>query len=509
MRKVKEILRLKHEMRLGNHVIAASVGVSSSTVSDCLRRARNAQISWPLQSDLDEEQLIQRLYPPSRQQITAENRGDLNWLQVHNELKRKGVTLQLLWQEYKAKHPQGIGYSYFCESYREWSQTLETWMRQTHKAGEKCFVDYAGATIPIVVNTETGETREAQIFVAALGASNYTFAEATWTQQLPDWIGSHVRALKFFGGAPEIFVPDNLKDGVIKAHRYEPDLNPTYQEMAMHYGIAILPARVRRPKDKAKAENAVLQVERWILAKLRNRIFFSLQELNAAIQELLHELNNRLFQKLPGSRYSQFEELEKPALRPLPPTPYCYAEWKKARAGLDYHIELEEHWYSVPYALVKKKFDVRYTQSTVEIFYCGKRVASHPRSMHKHQHTTIKEHMPKNHQLYADWTPEKIEKWAKKIGSATSQWVTKVIESCMHPHQGFRSCLGVLNLSKTYSPERLESACKRALEIGALTYKSVVSILKTSQDKCSSEKSEESTSIPDAHENVRGKKYFN
>jgi transposase len=507
MRKIREILRLKWECQCSNHLIACSVGVSSSTVSECIRRATAAHLSWPLPEGITEEELSAALYPPAKK-INAEERGIIDWAKIHEELKRKHVTQMLLWQEYKAEYPQGISYSRFCDCYRVWTKELEVWMRQTHKLGEKCFVDYAGMKMPIVINETTGEIREAEIFVGVLGASNYIYTEATWTQRLPDWIGSHVKMFEFYGGVPELIIPDNLKSGVSKAHYYEPDLNPTYQDMAQHYNVVILPTRVRSPKDKAKVENAVQQVERQILAKLRDRTFFSLSGLNIAIIDLLTELNCRPFQKLSGSRFTQFVGVEQPTLKPLPLTCYIFSEWKKARAGADYHIELEEHYYSVPYTYIKKELDARYTKRTIEIFYKGKCIASHARSYEKHRHTTCKEHMPKHHQLYAEWTPERMIRWASKTGMATAILVERIMASRAHPQQGFRSCLGILSLSKRYGHERLESACQRAIDIGASTYKSIESILKNGLDKKSLPQKNNTLSLPANHEYVRGREYF-
>lgn len=506
MRKIKEILRLKWECRCSHHLIACSVGVSSSTVSECLRRARTANLSWPLPENCDDAQLEQLLYPPVSKNIPVEQ-GEIDWLYIHQELKRKAVTLMLLWQEYKQTYPRGIGYSRFCERYRTWCGQLDLWMRQSHKAGEKAFVDYAGMKIPVVINHATGELREAEIFVMVLGASNYIFAEATFSQQLADWIGSHVRAFEFFGGVPEMIVPDNLKSGVQKAHRYEPETNPTYQDMASHYGMAIIPTRVAAPKDKAKVENAVQQVERQILAKLRDRVFFNLQELNQAIRQLLNELNQKPFQKLPGSRQSQFDGLEKAALKPLPLRRYAYAEWKKVRAGADYHVELNHHYYSVPYSYAKKELDLRYTENSVEVFYKSKKIASHLYSTQHYQHTTLKEHMPKHHQAYAEWTPERMVRWAHKVGVATAKLIEQVMASRAHPQQGFRSCLGILRLAKSYGKERLESSCLRALTIGAYSYKSIESILKNGLDQAPLDQKPDTT-VPTTHEYVRGQNYF-
>jgi transposase len=510
MRKIREILRLKWDLKCSNHLIACSVNVSSSTVSDCVRRASLANLSWPLPLEMDDDRLIGLLYPPNKP-LTPEKSGDIDWAYIHQELKRKHVTLMLLWQEYKAAYPNGFRYSWFCQRYREWREQLDVWMRQTHKLGEKCFVDYAGITMPVVIDRETGEIHECQIFVGCLGASNFTFCEASWSQSLPDWISAHVHMFEFFGGVPEIIVPDNLKSGVLKPDRYEPDTNPTYQDMASHYGIAIIPAHVASPNHKPKVENAVQQVERYILARLRNKVFFSLAELNDEIRILLHELNQKAFQKLEGSRQSQFLEFEKATLKPLPATRYVYAEWKKVRAGADYHVTIDHHHYSVPYTYTKKELEARYTQNTVEIFYKNKRIASHARSHYKHKHTTQLEHMPKAHRQYAEWTPERIINWAKKTGIFTAQLVGMIMESRLHPQQGFRSCLGILRLAKSYGSDRLESACKRAFQIGAHSYKSVESILKKKLDQQTLPETENKqvSVIPSEHEYIRGKNYFN
>ena len=505
MKKIREVLRLKWDLKCSNRKIASSIGVSSSTVSECIKRAERNGLSWPLAEDLDDEKLSQLLYA-CRNKISEG--PAIDWVYVHQELRRKGVTLQLLWNEYRAERTEGLGYSRYCEIYREWTNQLETCMRQAYKAGEKLFVDYTGMTLPVVVNTHTGETREAQIFVAALGASNYTYAEATWTQALPDWIASHVRAFTFFGGASEILIPDNLKSGVHKAHRYEPDLNPAYYDMANHYGIAVIPTRVSTPRDKAKVEEAVQNVERTILARLRNRTFFSVHELNNAIRPLLYELNQKPFQKLPGSRVSVFETLEKSLLRPLPQIPYEFAEWKKATPGIDYHIALDGHYYSIPYTLIKKTLDVRYTSRTIEIFYHGKRVASHLRSEKKGSFTTVLEHMPKAHQEYAKWTPERIIRWANQSGKFTAELTEKIIESRKHPQQGFRSCLGVMRLGESYGQKRLELACQRALTIGAYSYKSVLSILQNNLDQQALPELSRTDVTEQPHEYVRGQEYF-
>jgi transposase len=506
MRKIREILRLKFDCQLTYSQIATSCGIGRTTVSDYIKRFEASPLAWPLASDLDDTQIEQLLFP-SVQLIQSPDRIGIDWQYIHRELRRKSVTLMLLWQEYKAQCPEGYQYSQFCHLYRQWVGRIDPVMRQVHHAGERMFVDYAGQTIDIY-DPALKQTREAQIFIAVLGASNYTYAEVTWTQTLPDWIASHSRAYEYIGGVPEVTVPDNLKSGVKDPCFYEPDINPTYLDMARHYGTAVIPARVAKPRDKAKVETGVQIVERWILARLRNQTFFSLQQLNEAIKKLLFDLNTKPFQKLPGSRQSTFLAVDKPALKPLPQTPYAFAQWKKARVNVDYHIEVDRHYYSVPYHLIKKEIDVRITRNIIECFYKHKRVASHIRSFHQGWHTTIKDHMPTSHQKWADWTPQRFIRWAEKIGPQTTQLITTVLSSRPHPQQGFRSALGILRLAKSYGDHRLEAACKRALIIGSSSYRSVASILKHGLDqKPLDEPPNDKPAI--LHTNVRGSQYYN
>ncbi len=481
MRKIREVLRLTLEAGLSARQTAESLQLARSTVGECLRRFREAQLPWPLPTDLSDVELEQRLFPPLTRGLDL-TRPRPDWAMVHQELKRKGVTLALLWQEYKLAHPDGYQYSRFCDQYRVWVGRRDVVMRQTHRFGEKLFVDYTGQPAEVIDRT-TGEICAAQVFVAVLGASNYTYAEATWTQQLPDWIGAHVRAFAFFGGVPELLIPDNLKSGVTKAHRYEPDLNPTYADLAQHYGVAVLPARSRKPRDKAKVEVGVQIVERWILAALRHRQCFSLAELNQAIRELLTRLNQRPFKKQPDSRHTLFMTQEQPALRPLPTVPYEFAEWKKARVHIDYHIEIDGHYYSVPYRLVKVPVDVRMTVRTVECFYQGQRVASHPRSSQRGQHTTVVEHMPVGHREHAEWTPQRLLQWAAAIGPATTAVIQTLFERRTYPQQAFRAALGILRLAKGFGAARLEAASHRALRLGTCSYRSLDSILKQGLDQ--------------------------
>jgi transposase len=504
MRKVAEVLRLKWECRLSNRAIARSCSISHSTVAEYLRRAQEAGLIWPLPADLTEDTLYELLFPRPPQS-SARITSCPDWSVIHSELRKKGVTLRLLWVEYREAHPEGYGYSQFCALYREWAKHLKPSMRLSHKGGEKLFVDYAGQTVPIV-DPNSGEVREAQIFIGVLGASSYTYAEAQESQELPNWIGAHVRMFAFLGGVPEIVVPDNLKAGVKHPCRYEPDLNPTYQDLAEHYGVAVIPTRIGKPKDKAKAEVGVQVVERWILARLRYYTFFSLAGLNQAIRALLEELNTRPMQHLERSRRALFEELDQPALKPLPQQPYEFAIWKKARVNIDYHIEFEKHYYSVPYTLIHKEVYVRATQSVIEVFHNNRRVASHRRTTSPGRHTTISEHMPLAHQKYLEWSPERLTRWTQKIGPHTTQLVQVLLDSRQHPQQAYRSCLGLLHLGQRYGEERLEAACRRALGAGIHSYKGVKNILDAHLDQVEPE--EAPTHVPPSHENVRGQAYY-
>jgi len=504
MRKLREVLRL-HALGHSKRAIGRSLKISHNTAALYLRRAAAAGVSWPSSEELD-DQAIEALLIPAAPEPGA-RRAVPDWPTVHRELRRKGVTLQLLWLEYKAAHPDSYQYTQFVTRYRAWANTLDPVLRQEHRAGEKVFVDYAGHTLP-VVDRSTGEIREAQLFVGTLGASNFTFAEVTWTQSLPDWIGSHARMYAYFGGVPKLTVPDNLKSGVRQACYYEPDVNPTYLHLARHYGTTILPTRVAAPRDKAKVETGVQICERWILAPLRNHTLVGLSEANREIARLLEALNDRPFQKLPGTRRSRFQELDRPELAPLPSTLYAYAEWRKARVNIDYHIELERHYYSVPHPLIRKEVDVSITATTVEILHGGKRVAVHIRSARIGGFTTESGHRPKSHQQHVEWSPDRLIRWGHSIGGATGALVQKILESKPHPEQGYRACLGLLRLGKQYTSERLEAASFRALRSGATSYRSVKSILEHGLDQVPLEEQVQ-LELPADHENVRGATYYN
>jgi transposase len=502
MRKIREVLRLKAD-GFSKRRIAASLGISATAAMECVQRARRAGLTWPLPEDLSDQALELRLYPPAT--INDEQRPLPSWAEIHRELKRPGVTLQLLWQEYREQHPSGYAYSRFCDLHREWERRLSPTMRQTHIAGERMFVDYSGTKLQLVERT-TGEVLTAELFVAVLGASNFTYAEATWTQSLPDWIGSHTRAFNYFGGVTAVIVSDNLKSGITKACFYDPNVNRTYEEMARHYKTAIVPARPRKPKDKAAVEVGVQIALRWIIAKLRNRTFFSLAELNAAIRDCVEQINNRVTRHLGASRRSLFEQIERSALKKLPDTEYVFAQWKQCRAGIDYHVEIERHYYSVPYTLMRQELWASYSASTVEVFHRGKRVAAHRRGPSNRGHTTLPEHMPSSHRRYADWTPERIKREASEIGPNAGALVEVILREKRHPEQGFRSCLGIVRLVGRFPRERVEAACERALAIGTRSYTSVKSILDTKLDRKRPEKAADGPAI--VHSNIRGPNFY-
>src|SRR5215831_16895037 len=469
MRHVREVVRLTTAGVSGNE-IARRLNLAPSTVRLTLQRLAMAGLGWPLPAELTDAVLEARLFTAVGTKQGHRRHSEPDWVEVHRELKRKHVTLQILWDEYIERCPDGYRYSRFCELYRNWASRLSVTMRQTHAGGDKLFVDYAGDTVPVIIDRLNGKIRPAQIFVAVLGASNFTYAEASWTQGLGDWIAAHTRAFAAIGGVPRLLVPDNTKVAVIKACLYEPQVNRSYAEMAAHYDTAILPARPRRPRDKAKVEAAVLIIERWLLGRLRHRRFYSLTELNAAIGELLRQLNDeRPLRRLGVTRRTLLEELDRPHLEQLPAEPYCFAEWRLRRVGIDYHIEVDAHFYSVPHRFARHEVEVRLTPQTVEIFLKGERIAAHRRGSPNHGHTTLAEHMPSSHRRYADWTVERIRRTAASIGPATAALCDLILQRRPHPEQGFRACLGIVRLVRPFGAARLEAAATRAIEIGTLT----------------------------------------
>jgi transposase len=480
--------------------------MGQSTVSEYLYRAKKKGISWPLPPEMDDQTLENLLFSNAFSRPENRTPPDFKW--IHKELKRKGVTLQLLWEEYFESNPDGYQYSFFCKLYRKWAKKSGLWMIQQHKAGEKTFIDYAGLTIPIY--NSDGTCFDAQIFVAVMGASNYAYAEATKSQKLEDWINSHIRMSQFFGGVTEAWIPDNLKSGVKSSHRYDPELNPTFREFAKYFEVAVIPTRVRTPKDKSKVEKGVQDIERQILARLRNRKFFSLKELNIEIRKLLDEFNRRPFQKIKGSRLSLFEEIDKPNLKPLPDTPYMFVEWKRTRVGQNYHVDVLGHYYSIPYQFVKEYVEVRIGEKTIEVFLKNKRVASHIRSNEIGGKTTEPSHQPLHHRAYAECTPENLLKKAKEIGENCEKWVEAVLQDdSMHIIQRKKNCSGVLRLTKHYSSERIEMVCAYCFNVEIFTCRRFESVLKNRIDQFTRPRTEKIIPLPQSHEYVRGAAYYN
>jgi len=504
MDKLREILRLKYECGLSTRQAGISCGISHQTVSNYWEQAQKAGIDWERDKHLNDTELEQRLnggIPPERPEKTM---PDFEYL--FHELKRPHVTMQLLWQEYKEENPDGYQYSWFSEMYQDWKKKLNICMRQEHKAGEKMFIDYCDG--PFIIDPETGEKIPTQLFVGVWGASNYTYAEASLTQEKEAWLMSHVRSFEYSECVPHVVVPDNLKSGVTKSCKYEPYINRSYHDMCQHYGITVIPARPYRAKDKAKVEAGVLVAQRWILACLRNRRFSGLSDMNQAIRELLEKLNNRNMQKLKCSRKHMFETLDKPAALPLVSQRYEYAEWRKARVNIDYHIEAYSHYYSVPYQLVREQVDVRATEHIIEVFYKGRRVTSHVRSYVKYGYTTKPEHMPEAHRKHLEWTPSRIIQWAAKTGECTKKVVQHIIESKKHPEQAYRACFGIFRLEKAYPKERIENAARRALTFSTCSYQSMKSILATGLDKQTDFPRDGKRRVSPMHENIRGQEYY-
>ncbi|MBI2957247.1 MAG: IS21 family transposase [Chloroflexi bacterium] len=509
MRKTKEILRLKHACGFSERQIAQSCNVARSTVADYIRRAEAAGLRWPDVTSLIEVEVDALLFPTEHLPSSV-RRPPPDCDYIYNQLRayrNVNLTLTQLWLEYREQHPDGYQYTQFCEYYHRWRSKLDYCMRQEHRAGEKVFVDYCDGLS--FIDRATGEIVSTQLFVAVWGASNYTYAEATLSQTLPNWIGSHVRAFQYFGCAPRLLVPDNLKSGVHDPCFYEPEVNRTYADMAEQYGCVVLPARPGHPRDKAKVEAGVLIAQRWILAVLRRRTFYSLAEHNAAIGACLERLNTRPLRRVRRSRQELFESLDRPCALLLPSRPYEYAEWRQAGVNIDYHIEVGHHYYSVPFHLLRERLDVRLTATTVEAFFKAERVAAHARSYIRGGHTTLKEHMPPQHRAYAEWTPSRLIQWAGKTGTATAQLVEKLLGSRLYPEQAYRACLGIMRLTREYEPSRVEAAARRALQFNTCSYRSMRSILTSGLDRQPGPETEQQPKLLPPHDNIRGQEFYN
>ena len=504
MRRLRELLRLKYDTGLSHRAIAQACAMGLGTVTTYLQRAAAAGVSWPLPEDLDDAALEARLF--ARPAISPADRVVPEWTELHQELKKPGVTLALLWTEYRAQHPAGYAYSQFCERYRRWARALKPSMRQVHRAGEKLFVDFSGKR-PHLVDPTTGEDSPVELFVGVLGASGLIYAEATRSQELPSWIGAHVRMLDYYQGSPAIWVPDNLKSGVTTASRYEPEINRTYADLARHYGAVVIPARVATPTDKPKVEVSVQIAQRWVLAALRHRTFFTLADLNAAIGERVDAINDRPTKIIGVSRRVLFEQIDRPALKALPRTRYELAEWKPCRVNIDYHVDVDHNFYSVPYQLVHERVEARFTASTVEVLFKGKRVASHARLTGRGRFATQLAHMPRAHRAHAEWTPSRLIAWAEQTGPATGRLVAGILERRPHPEQGYRACLGLMRLGRVHGAARLEAACGRAERLRSYRFRTVEHILLNHQDRLPLDDTEP-TRPALTHENLRGAEYY-
>lgn len=504
MRKIKEVLRLYYEAKVSQNSIAKVVSIGRYSVQQYLLRFRASGLSWPLTEDISEEELERRLFPGKK--TFSGKKPELDYEYLLREIRRPDATLGVLWEEYKQQNPAGYHYSYFCDLFNQYRNRVNSSMRQEHKAGEKTFVDFGDSPLKIIT-ADTGEELATKIFVSVWGASTYMYAESSFGEGLPDWIRLNVNAVEYFGCCSKAIVPDNLKAAVNKACKYEPELNPTYAEFAEHYGTVIYPARPYKPKDKSRAETGVKLAKRWILFRLRHRVFYSLAELNEAIWELLEQFNQKPMKKFKKSRKELFEQLDQPHALSLPPTRYEFAQWKKALVQFNYHVSYSGHEYSVPYTLIHKTVEIRASANTIEIHYRGKRIYSHLRSAINHGYTTVVSHMPPSHQQYLEWTPQRIKHWAQRYGPAVSALVEKIMESRKFPEQAYKSCLGIIRLENKFTAQRLNLACQRALEYQAFSYRSIVNILQRGLDK--QPLSTTNQNQPQInHENIRGARYY-
>lgn len=508
MKNYREVLRLNHQ-GISQRSIASSCACSRNTVSKVLKRAEEVSLSWPLPEGMSDADLKQLLFPEEAAITALRRHPDCEY--IHKEMAKSGVTLSLLWNEYcedcRANQEIPLMYSQFCHHYQKFATTTKATMHVQRKPGEQLEVDWAGKTTPLA-DRETGDTINAYIFVGVLSSSQYAYAEAFTSQNMESWITAHCNMYKFFGGVTRILIPDNLKTGVEKASWYSPEINKTYQEMAEHYGTAVIPARVRKPKDKPNAEGAVKNISTWIIAALRNQKYFTLLELNKAIKEKLSAFNSRPFQKKEGSRLSVFLEEEKPLLLPLPAAPYELATWKIATVQYNYHITVEKMHYSVPYEYIKYKVDVRKTRNVIEVFYNNMRICSHPRLYGRPgQYSTVENHMPEDHKKYTQWNAARFISWGESIGPHTAITVKSILSSRKVEQQGYKSCMALLKLGDKHSLPRLEAACAKALSYTPNPgYKNIKTILTTGQDKVKTEEVKIDNTA--AHGITRGADYY-
>ena len=510
MCKIRDILRSHFDGRLSPRQTALAMGVSRGAVLRCLDRFQKSGLLYPLPDKLGDAELEARLYP-STSHSALSRKPHLTKVEcavIHKEMSRDGVTLMLLWEEYRSQNMDGLGYSWFCEQYGRYKKSLGLSFRNTYKGGEMSFLDYSGKKRDIV-DRETGEIRQAELFVYCWGASNFTYWEFSESQKTLDFLGSQSRSLAYFDCVPRATVPDNLKSAVTQACRYEPELNYTYDRFAEHYGTTILPARVRKPKDKAKVEGSVRIAQRWLLGRLRDQAFFSLAELNEAAHGLLNAFNDKVMKGYGQSRRQLFEEIDRPNALPLPVAPYEPGIWRRpVRLGIDYHLEAADNYYSAPYTLKGRILAVKISEHLVEVYLGGDRVTSHRRLLGKRQFSTQVGHMPPSHQHYVEWNSERIVAWAEKIGVSAHKLAQAMVLNRRHPQQAFRSILGITRLEKNYGKERLESACALALRYNLLSYKAVADILKNGRDKGPTGEKAPSRRTAPPHENIRGPDYY-
>lgn len=490
MTKYREILRL-NSLGFSERNIAFSVPCSRNTVSKVLKQAHELSLSWPLPEEQTDTVLEGILFPKLGTDIRTKRMPDFT--HIRKELLRNGVSKKLLWTEYmeecRLNGEEPLMYSQFCYHIQQDEQKHRATMHINRKPGEQVEVDWAGDPAHII-DPDTGEIIKAFVFIGVMTYSQFTYAEAFINEKQKSWIAAHVHMYEYFGGVAKILVPDNCKTAVIHdGGWYDQQLNAIYHEMAEHYGTAIIPARVRKPKDKPNAEGSVGNISTWIIAALRNEQFFSLAELNRSIKEKLDEFNKKFFQKKEGSRLDLFRDEELPLLAPIPATSYELAEWKQATVQFNYHISVDGMLYSVPYEYIKRVVDVRVTDKTIEIFYNHNRIASHRRLYgRKGQYDTIVEHMPEDHQKYLEWNGDRFRKWAERIGSNMCKVVDAILTSKRVEQQTYKSCMGLLRLADRYSVKRLEAACEKALSYTATpSYKSIKNILTAGQDKSASE----------------------
>ena len=507
MRKIRDVLRLHFESKLSNRQIADALRISKTSVFNIMDRFKESEITWPIPQEMSDTELEANIYSGKPLKGKEDILPDFEY--IHEELTRPHMTLELLWNEYSQNNPDGLGRSSFYRHYQKYRKGLSISMKVIHKGGDKVFVDYSGDGLQYY-NRETGKWVETEFFVSSWGASSYSYAEGTESQNGQDWVKSHIRAVQYFGCVPNAFVPDNLKSGVTKANFYEPDINALYGKFAEHYDTAILPARVRKPKDKPVVESNVLHMQRFIFGRLRNRTFFSLADLNEAVWEALELYNDRPMQQYKKSRSERFELLDKPYAKPLPSSPFEFTQVKyDVRVAPNYHIEFDKHYYSVPHEIAREYVDVYQINNILEIYHDGNHICRHRKEQPNYRYTTKNEHMPSNHKFVKGWSAPWFIAQAHKTGAATAELVTRVMQNRKHPEQGFRTAMGLLSLSKKYPKERVEKAAERALYFGNLTCKAMKAILEQGLEEQSIPQKQNQNKKTVLHENIRGHEYYN